>query len=137
MKASKETTLSTKERKFLIAVDGSPHSLHAASYAAQYCGAAGVKMNLMHVMPTAPETLCDLEKDSHFRDKMRAKYSQWTRNTRKLAQQFLNEATDLLAQAGIPENDVGVVLQERKAGIARDIIEEAVKAICFAAPHIE
>ena len=117
----------TKERKFLIPVDGSPHSLHAVSYAAQYCGAAGVKMNLMHVMPTAPETLYDLEKDSHFRDKMRAKYAQWTRNTRKLAQQFLNEATDLLAQAGIPENDVGVVIQERKVGIARDIIEEAVK----------
>jgi nucleotide-binding universal stress UspA family protein len=119
--------LSTKERKFLIAVDGSPHSLNAVSYAAQYCGPAGVKVNLMHVLPTAPETLGDLEKDVHFKEKMTTQYVEWTQNARQLAQQFLDDALDLLIGAGIPENEVGVVLQERKVGIARDIIEESVR----------
>ncbi len=119
--------MSTKERKFLLAVDGSPHSLNAVSYAAQYCGPAGVKVNLMHAMPTAPETLWDLEKDTHFKEKMRTKYVQWTKNARQLAQKFLYEALDVLTEAGIPENDVGVVLQERNVGIARDIIEESVR----------
>ncbi|MGD8437839.1 MAG: universal stress protein, partial [Syntrophobacterales bacterium] len=119
--------MSTKERKFLIAVDGSPHSLNAVSYAAQYCGPAGVKVNLMHVLPTAPETLGDLEKDVHFKEKMTTQYVEWTQNARQLAQQFLDDALDLLIGAGIPENEVGVVLQERKVGIARDIIEESVR----------
>ena len=119
--------MNNKERKFLLAVDGSPHSLNAVSYAAQYCSPAGIKVNLMHVIPTAPEILWDLEKDTHFKEKMKEKYVQWTRNARKLAQQFLNEAMDLLAESGISENDVGVPLQERKVGIARDIIEESVR----------
>jgi nucleotide-binding universal stress UspA family protein len=125
MRTLEEITLNTKERKFLIAVDGSPQSLTAVSYAAQYCAPAGVKVNLMHVMPTAPETLWDLEKDTHFKKKMTRKYVEWTKNARQLAEQFLNEALDLLVEAGIPENWVGIVLQERKAGIARDIIEES------------
>jgi nucleotide-binding universal stress UspA family protein len=119
--------LSTKERKFLIAVDGSPHSLNAVSYAAQYCGPAGVKVNLMHILPTAPETLWDLEKDTHFKEKMTTQYVEWSKNARQLAQQFLDEALDLLVGAGIPEDEVGLVLQERKAGIARDIMEESVR----------
>jgi nucleotide-binding universal stress UspA family protein len=127
VRASKETTLSTKERKILIAVDGSPHSLNAVSYAAQYCAPAGIKVNIMHVMPTAPETLWDLEKDSHFKEKMTREYVERTKDARQLAEQFLSEALDLLIEAGIPENEVGVILQDGKVGIARDIIEESVR----------
>jgi len=119
--------LETKERKFLIAVDGSPHSLKAVSYAAQYCGPAGIKVNLMHVIPTAPETLWDLEKGSFFKEKMQAHRVQWIENTRKVAQQFLDEALNLLVGAGVLEQDIGVILQERKVGIARDIIDETVR----------
>ena len=52
-----------KERKFLIAVDGSSHSLNAVGYAAQYCAPAGIKVNLLHIIPPAPETLLDLGKE--------------------------------------------------------------------------
>ena len=119
--------MSTKERKFLIAVDNSPHSLNAVSYAARYCGPAGIKVNLMHVMPTAPETFWDLEKETLFKEKMRGEYTQWTRSTRDLAQQFLDGAINLLTEAGVPEDEVGIVLQERRVGIARDIIEQSVR----------
>jgi nucleotide-binding universal stress UspA family protein len=63
VRAPQETALDTEERKFLIAVDGSPHSLNAVGYAAQYCGPAEIKVNLMHVIPPAPETLLDLGKE--------------------------------------------------------------------------
>ena len=119
--------MSTKERKLLLAVDGSSHSLNAVNYAAQYCGATGIKVNLMHVIPTAPETLWDLEKDTNFKEKITTKYIEWTKNARQSAQQFLNEALDFLTEAGLPENEVGVVLQERKVGVARDIIEESAR----------
>ena len=117
--------MNTNERKFLIAVDGSTHSVNAVSYAAQYCGSAGIKVNLIHVIPTAPEALWDLGKEKIFKKKMRERHAGWTKKAEKIAHQFLNEARDLLVEAGVPENDVGVILQKRKVGIARDIIEES------------
>lgn len=119
--------MNTNERKFLIAVDGSTHSVNAVSYAAQYCGPAGIKVNLIHVIPTAPEALWDLEKEKIFKKKIRERYAEWTKKAEKIAHQFLNEARDHLVEAGVPGNDVGVILQKRKVGIARDIIEESMR----------
>ena len=127
MRAPLETTLDTEERKFLIAVDGSPHSLNAVGYAAQYCGPAGIKANLIHVIPPAPESLLDLGKEYFFKDLMQAHRIEWNKNAEKMAQHFLNKALDLLVAGGVPKNDVAVILQERKVGIARDIIEESLR----------
>ena len=44
-----------------------------------------------------------------------------------VAQHFLNKALDLLVAGGVPKNDVAVILQKRKVGIARDIIEESLR----------
>lgn len=117
----------TKSKKVLIAVDGSPHSLYAVGYVARNCAQADVVANLMYVMPTAPETFWDLEKDSYFKRQMRAKYAQWKRNETKAAQAFLDGARDLLVKAKFRANKVGVILQEREVGIARDIIAESSK----------
>jgi nucleotide-binding universal stress UspA family protein len=119
--------LDTEERKFLIAVDGSPHSLSAVGYAAQYCGPAGIKVNLMHVIPPAPETLLDLGKEYFFKDIMEAHRIEWNKNAEKMTRHFLNKAQDLLVAGGVSKNDVAVILQERKVGIARDIIEESLR----------
>jgi nucleotide-binding universal stress UspA family protein len=127
MSLPQETTLDTKERKFLIAVDGSPHSLNAVGYAARYCGPASIKVNLMHVIPPAPETLMDVGKEYFFKDIMEAHRVQWSKKAEKMAQDFLNKALDLLVAGGVPKGDVDVILQERKVGIARDIIEESLR----------
>ena len=119
--------MDTEERKFLIAVDGSPHSLNAVGYAAQYCGPAGIKVNLMHVIPPAPESLLDLGKEYFFKDIMQAHRIEWNKKAKNMAQDFLNKALDLLVAGGVPKNDVAVILQERKVGIARDIIEESLR----------
>lgn len=117
----------TKSRKVLVAVDGSSHSLNAVRYVAQNCAPAGLSVNLMYVMPTAPEIFWDLEKDAFFREKMRTKYAQWKRDTKKGAQAFLDDARNLLIKAKFKEDHVGVILQERKVGIARDILKECAK----------
>jgi nucleotide-binding universal stress UspA family protein len=119
--------LETEERKFLIAVDGSPHSLNAVGYAAQYCGPAGIKVNLMHVIPPAPESLLDLGKEYFFKDIMQAHRIEWNKSAEKMAHHFLDKALDLLVAGGVPKSDVAVILQERKVGIARDIIEESLR----------
>ena len=117
----------TKSKKILIAVDLSTDSLNAVKYVAQQCTPADLRVNLMYVMPTAPEIFWDLEKDAFFRDKMRTKYAQWKRDTKKGAQAFLDDARNLLIKAKFKEDHVGVILQERKVGIARDILKECAK----------
>lgn len=117
----------TKSKKILIAVDLSTDSLNAVKYVAQQCTPADLRVNLMYVMPTAPEIFWDLEKDAFFREKMRTKYAQWKRDTKKGAQAFLDDARNLLIKAKFKEDHVGVILQERKVGIARDILKECAK----------
>jgi nucleotide-binding universal stress UspA family protein len=116
-----------RKKKILIAVDGSPHSLNAVRYVAQLWAPAGIKLNLMYVLPTAPETFWDLERDDYFKEKLKAKHARWKRDAKKAAQSFLDDARSLLVKANVPESDVGVILQEREVGIARDIIAESTR----------
>jgi len=113
-----------ESKKILVAVDLSTHSLNAVKYVAQRCAPADLRVNLMYVMPTAPETFWDLERDAFFRERMKGKYAQWKRDTKKTAQTFLDDARNILAKAKFSENKVGLILRERKVGIARDILEE-------------
>ena len=119
--------MDTEERKFLIAVDGSSHSLNAVGHAAQYCAPAGTKVNLLHVIPPAPETVLDLGKEYFFKDIMQAHRTEWKKYAEKTAQHFLDKALDILVAGGVPKNKVAVILQECKVGIARDIIEESLR----------
>ncbi|MDH3964904.1 MAG: universal stress protein, partial [Deltaproteobacteria bacterium] len=109
------------KKNILIAMDGSRHSLDAARYVAQTCNPSSLRVNLMHVMPTAPETFWDLEKDAHFQEKIQTNYTEWKKNTEETAQRFLNDARNVLMEEGVRENEVGVILREREVGIARDI----------------
>ena len=115
------------KKNILIAMDGSRHSLDAARYVAQTCNPSSLRVNLMHVMPTAPETFWDLEKDAHFQEKIQTNYTEWKKNTEETAQRFLNDARNVLMEEGVRENEVGVILREREVGIARDIIAESVR----------
>ena len=119
--------MDTNERKFLIAVDGSSHSLNAVSYTAQYCAPAGIKVNLLHIIPPAPETLLDLGKEYFSKNIMLAHRIEWKKNAEKTAQNFLNKALDILVADGVPRSKIAVILRESKVGIARDIIEESLR----------
>ena len=111
-------------KKLLIAVDGSPQSVEAVNYVALNLPPTDFRVNLMYVMPTAPETLGDLGKEGFFKKKFRAKHGEWKRSEQKAAQIFLHEARSLLLKANVREDDVGVILQMQQVGIARDIIAE-------------
>jgi nucleotide-binding universal stress UspA family protein len=111
-------------KKILVAVDLSNHSLNAVKYVANQCAPKDLRVNLMFVMPTAPEIFWDLEKDDFFKERMKGKYAQWKRDTKKKAQMFLDDAKNILAKAKFSEKKVGLILRERKVGIARDILKE-------------
>jgi nucleotide-binding universal stress UspA family protein len=113
-----------KAKKILVAVDLSNHSLNAVKYVAKQCAPTDMRVNLMFVMPTAPEIFWDLEKDDFFKERMKGKYAQWKRDTKKKAQAFLDDGKSILVKAKFKENKVGLILRERKVGIARDILKE-------------
>ena len=113
------------KRQILIAVDGSQNSLDATSYVAKTCHPANLRITLMHVMPTAPETFWDLERANYFKDETRETYPAWKEKRKEAAQTFLAKAKRNLVKAGVAERDVGVMLQEREVGIARDILRQS------------
>jgi len=113
------------KRQILIAVDGSKNSLNATSYVARTCQPANLRITLMHVMPTAPETFWDLERADYFKDETMGTYPAWKEKRKEAAQTFLAKAKRNLVKAGVAERDVGVMLQEREVGIARDILTQS------------
>jgi len=115
----------SQKRQILIAVDGSQHSLNATSYVAKTCHPANLRITLMHVLSTAPETFWDLEKADYFKDETRETYPAWKEKRKEAAQTFLAKAKRNLVKAGVAERDVGVMLQEREVGIARDILKQS------------
>ena len=114
-----------QSKKLLIAVDGSPHSLKAVSYVALNCAAVNPRISLMFVISTAPEAFWDFEKSGFFKRKMRAKYTEWKKNKEEAAEAFLDEARELMLQAGFKEEDIEILHRERLTGIAHDIICES------------
>ena len=119
--------MNSPKSNLLIAMDLSVHSCNAVRYVTRNCSPAMVKVRLMHVMPTAPEIFWDLEKEAFFKEQMKGKYAKWKREAKKEAQAFLDDARNILLKAQVGKDSVDVMVQERKKGIARDIIEEAKK----------
>ena len=112
-------------KKILVAVDGSPQSLDAVRYIALNFSKGDLKVNLMHVLSTEPEPFRDMEKGQLFSKKMRAGQSEWIRREKESAQASLEESREILLKANFREGNVGLILQERQVGIARDIIAES------------
>jgi nucleotide-binding universal stress UspA family protein len=115
----------TKTRKILVALDGSPDSFDAVRYVSQACTAEALEVSLVHVMPTVPKTLRDLDKEAFFREQMKQKYDQWKIKREKAVEAILVDATDLLIRAKVDKDRIRVILREEKVSIARDIIAES------------
>ena len=116
-----------RSKKILVAVDGSPQSLNGVRYIALKFSNADLKVNLMHVLSTEPEPFQDMEKEKLFSRKMQTKQAEWIRKEKESAQKFLEEVRHILLEANLREGNVGLILQERQVGIARDIIAESSK----------
>jgi nucleotide-binding universal stress UspA family protein len=110
----------------LIAMDESDYAMSAVKYVAGCYRPDAVKITLFHVlqdyMPAGYEKL----KTVHpvYLQKLRELKS-LSVIRREALEGILDVAKNELVAAGIPEEQVSVVVQEKKIGIARDIILEA------------
>jgi len=114
-----------KEKRILIAVDGSNESFGATMYVARHWAPAQLKVTLMHVMRAVPELFWDLEKQAAFKQKLKERHREWVDHTTQAAEEFLVKAKKILTDANIPEKHVTINLQQARKGVARDLITES------------
>ncbi len=111
-------------KKILLSVDGSEHALHAVRYVAATAPADRVEVVLFHIMTRIPESFWDLQKEPAFHYRF-LDMREWEMQQEKLILEFMSQACEILYAAGFPGESVRVSMQDRKIGIAQDIIAES------------
>lgn len=116
--------MSNCKRKILLAVDGSDQSFEAVRYVSQLFPPKRMEVVLFHVMSKIPESFWDIEKNPAFRHQL-APVAAWATQQQTAIQEFMEKSKELLIDQGVQEESVSIRMQERQAGIARDIVREA------------
>ena len=116
-------------KRILIAMDESKNAMKAVEYVADTVGKTkGVKTTLFSIIPKFPPTF--LETDETIHPIFKRKVGDLTALTvqKKVAiEKSMEKAKKVLMDAGIAKGNIAVKMQERKIGIARDILKEAKK----------
>jgi len=116
--------VATTKKKFLLAVDGSNQAFEAVRYASRFFPPERMEVVLFHVLSKFPENFWDIEKEPQYR------YEEANIHTREVQQNqeiqtFMEKARQLFLEQNLPENAFRIKIQVRKAGIARDILNES------------
>jgi nucleotide-binding universal stress UspA family protein len=113
-----------KQKKILVALDGSERSMLTVKYITKMAPFEDMKIVLLNVFSGVPESYWDLEREP--KSVKSVKYVRaWEVQQRKKIEEFMGQARNVLIRAGFPEAQVEVQIQQRKKGIARDIVKEA------------
>jgi nucleotide-binding universal stress UspA family protein len=116
--------MATLTRKILLAIDGSDQAFEAARYVSQLFLPNCIDVVLFHVATKIPESFWDIEEDPQLTIK-EAALSDWEHQQKEKVQELMERAHKLFVDRGVPEDLVKAKIQERKVGIARDIIYES------------
>ena len=110
--------------RILLAVDGSDQAFEALRYVSQLFPPKRMEVVLFHVATKVPEGFWDVEKSPAFKHKLSGAAA-WATQEQTLVKEFMERARQLFLDRGFPEDNVTVKMEERKKGIARDIINES------------
>ena len=116
--------MAPRQKRLLLAVDGSERALQTVRYAGEEDAFKGMKIVLFHVFNKIPDAYYDLEKEPKSVKVVRHVRS-WELQQKKTIQTYMEQARQMLQAAGHAESAVEVKIQNRKRGVARDIIAEA------------
>jgi nucleotide-binding universal stress UspA family protein len=111
-------------KKILVAVDGSESALEAVRYVGCTLPPQGIEVSLFHVMTRIPKSFWDLEKDHAYQYQI-ASTKAWETMQEEAIKEFMSQSSQILMNCGIPQEAVRVVIEDRKVGIARDIVAES------------
>ena len=111
------------DKKILVAIDGSKNSLAALDYInalGQHC--PNLHLMLFHVLPPLPP----IYKEAAFQDPIAQKYLlQWKEKNREAIEQVLKKSKDKMLRWGWEDPQVQIKAQEKRVGLAQDILFEA------------
>ena len=113
-----------KKKKILVPIDGSDRALNTVRYVARLEPFRDMDIVLFHVFNSVPEGYWDLGKDPRSTSTVRQVRS-WEIGQRKKINFYMERALQILLGAGVPSESIFIKVQNRKKGIARDIIREA------------
>jgi len=113
-------------KRILVAVDGSKPSLEAVRYVGDVLPGDQTKVVLFHVLSRVPDTFWDAHKETWIGRRWMAFRLRMSRQE-EMIEEFMERAAAFLHEAGYPPKQVMVRVQERHAGVARDIMREASK----------
>jgi len=113
-----------KKKRILVPVDGSDRALKTVRYVARVEPFRNMDIVLFHVFSCVPEGYWDLEKDARSTSTVR-QVRAWEIEQRKRIKQYMEQANRFLLKAGVAPESLTIKIQDRKKGIARDIIREA------------
>jgi len=113
-----------KKKKILVSVDGSDRALNTVRYVTKVEPFRSMDIVLFHVFSSVPEGYWDLEKDPRSTSTVR-QVKAWEVEQRKKIEQYMEQANQLLLKAGFSPESITIKIQNRKKGIARDIIHES------------
>jgi nucleotide-binding universal stress UspA family protein len=113
-----------KKKKILVPLDGSDRALNTVRYVARVDPFRKMDIVLFHAFNSVPEAYWDLEKDARSTSTVRQVKS-WEIEQKKAINQYMEQARQLLVKADFAPESIVIKIQNRKLGIARDIIREA------------
>jgi len=111
-------------KKVLIAIDGSETTGELVDYLSGIISARHAELVLFHVMPKAPESFWDREKEpSNLPSTEHLKI--WEVEREKQVRDLMRDIRRRLTVIGIPEYSIMISIRKVKEGIARDLLQEA------------
>ena len=113
-----------KKKKILVPVDGSDRALNTVRYVARSDPFRNMDIVLFHVFNSVPEGYWDLEKEPVCTSTVRQVKS-WEIEQKKRINQYMEQALQFFIKADFTPESIVIKIQNRKVGIARDIIREA------------
>ena len=116
--------MNQKKKKILVGIDGSDQSLNAVRYLADIELSSKPEVVLFHVMRTIDQAFWDIGSSPIPHGKM-AEITAWETGRKKMAQEFMNAAADILITSGFPKDAVKITIHSSQKGIARDIAKES------------
>jgi nucleotide-binding universal stress UspA family protein len=113
-----------KQKKILLALDGSNRAFETVRYICEIPPFREMKVVLFTVFSKIPEAYWDLERQPNLGKRI-SNVRAWERQKQKSVKEYMQEARKKLIAGGFSGKSVSVKIQERKEGIALDIIREA------------
>lgn len=118
--------MSENTNKILVALDGSERAFRTIKYLCSFKPFLKKELVLHNVITKVPECYYDLRKEP-FSYKVTSQVRAWELGYKAQIDAFMEKSRMMLIAAGFKPEAISVIIAERKKGIARDIMDEAMK----------